>query len=81
MHDDPLLERLRALPVRPLDAAAHERTLRRARAVLAAERPEGAWLRNVWARLLAPVLVPTLVTVTVAGYLILAVSAAGSLYR
>jgi hypothetical protein len=90
-HDD-LDAQLRALPRREVDPQVDARVLRKARAVLAehpraAQRqPErdrepstGVWraLEVFWARALAP----ALVTGTVAGYLVWAVTATNALYR
>lgn len=81
MKDDPLLQRLRALPQEPLDELKAERVRRRAQDALAAERRLGRW---PW---LPPLvrfgergLLPLSLSAAVAVYLIWAVRFTSALY-
>jgi len=78
--DDPLFERLRALPEVPLDGQMRARVLRQARAVLVERQHRAPWrasLESFWSHAVAP----SLVTLTVAAYLVWAIGAASGLYR
>jgi hypothetical protein len=75
---DPLTHALRDLPVHDVTPARSRAILAQAQTVLArhtASKP--SWIETVWERFVAP----TLVTATVASYLVWAVTAAGALYR
>jgi hypothetical protein len=75
---DPILRALRELPKFDVEAARASAILARAQAALSARStPAPSWIADMWSRVVAP----TLVTATVASYLLWAVSAAGALYR
>jgi hypothetical protein len=78
--NDPLLDALRALPTRTIEPRVDQRALRRARVVLldtGARQGGFEWLKVLWSRALAPLLV----TGVVASYLVCAVQATDALYR
>ena len=74
---DPLTAALRGLPVRDAPPRQARAILARAQDVLAAHQARPSLLELIWGRIVAP----TLVTATVASYLVWAVTAAGALYR
>jgi hypothetical protein len=75
---DPLTQALRELPVLDVDPARSRDILARAQATLLRRaEPRPSAFDALWARFVAP----TLVTATVASYLVWAVSASSALYR
>jgi len=75
---DPLTQALRDLPAYDVAPPRARAVLAEAQAVLARHTAsEPSWFETAWERVLAP----TLVTATVASYLVWAMTAAGALYR
>jgi hypothetical protein len=75
---DPLTVALRDLPVQDVSPVRSRAILAEAQSILASHgMSEPSWIDVLWSRFVAP----TLVTATVASYLVWAMTAAGALYR
>jgi hypothetical protein len=75
---DPLTRALRGLTVHDVNPHRSRAILADARGAMVQRAERGpSWLDAIWTRFMAP----TLVTATVASYLVWALTAAGALYR